>query len=184
MAMPPVIPTTDKLDGTETMLVRQGGLLRRITLALLQGLMRGPQGLPGVQGDPGPRGIQGIQGIQGAQGVPGAQGIKGDTGAQGAKGDTGPQGPNPWVDLGAVVIKETMATSILSPSVRTVRLTGLTVKAGTPLVVAPTGAFPQGFGLAGAVSVVDNTVDVQVVCPALSLGASYTINARVLVARV
>lgn len=49
MAMPPVIPDADPLDGSETVRVRQKGMIKKVAVALLKGL-KGDAGLKGDQG--------------------------------------------------------------------------------------------------------------------------------------
>jgi hypothetical protein len=170
----PKIPVGSTPDGTETVVARQGGVLRRFAFSSLQTFFKGAQG---DKGDPGP------QGATGAAGAQGPQGVKGDTGATGAKGDTGPVGPNPWIDLGVFAVKENILLAV-GASVRSVPISVVGVKKGAPVTVVPAAALTAGFGFAGAVCTADDTVNVLVSCPALAIGASYNLSARVLVARV
>lgn len=56
MASPPIVPDADTLDGSETVRVRQKGMIRKITVSLLKGL-KGDAGAAGSKGDKGDAGI-------------------------------------------------------------------------------------------------------------------------------
>jgi trimeric autotransporter adhesin len=74
-------------DASNSLVLRNGDLVRGLT---------GPQGPPGPAGPtgpPGPAGAAGPIGPQGPTGATGPQGIKGDTGEQGLQGPAGPAGP-------------------------------------------------------------------------------------------
>lgn len=159
----PQKPMGDPPDGTETIVARQGGVLKRFTLSMLTPLFRGAKGDPGAKGDTG---------------------IQGSTGVKGDQGATGPQGPSPWVDLGTITVGEKMTLALgASAHVVTVKnVVGL--KAGDKVSVHPLAPFPTGGYLLGAaVATADATLDIQMFCPALIIGAAYSFNARVLVAR-
>ena len=57
-----------------------------------QELLKGEQGIQGIQGPVGEQGIPGIQGQVGPQGIQGETGIQGSEGPQGIQGVVGPQG--------------------------------------------------------------------------------------------
>lgn len=182
----PKIPMGDAPSGTETIVARQSGVPRRFTLTMLLPFFKGAKGDKGDTGLTGAQGVAGAKGDQGLQGPQGTAGAKGDTGtagAQGAKGDIGPIGPNPWIDLGTVTVKETVALAV-GAAVRTVRVAVPGAKKGVPVTVFPASALQAGYGLSGAVSTLDDTVDVSVTCPALGIGASYNLSVRVLAARL
>jgi hypothetical protein len=173
----PKLPLGTSVDGTETVVARQGGVLRRFTLSMLQPFFKGAKGDTGAVGPVGSTGLQGDRGPQGLVGPVGATGPIGMTGA------TGPQGPSPWIDMGTVTISETMALAV-GASVRKVPVSCKGLVAGAPVTVFLAASMPTGFGISGAVCVANDTVEVSVTCPALALGAKYNVSARVLVARV
>jgi hypothetical protein len=72
------------LDASNSVVVRNGDLVRGLT---------GPQGPPGPQGPIGPSGPMGLQGATGPQGPAGPQGPTGMQGPTGSKGDQGDVGP-------------------------------------------------------------------------------------------
>jgi hypothetical protein len=181
MAEPfPKMPLGSPPDGTGMVVARQGGVLRRFALSALLPYFKGAKGDKGDTGAQGPQGLKGDLGAKGDQGAPGVQGIQG---VQGLKGDTGPQGPNPWIDLGVVAVKETLLLAV-GASVRTVRVAVPGAKKGVPVTVFPAATLTTGFGLSGAISAVDDTIDIQVSCPPLALGQTYNLSVRVLVARI
>jgi hypothetical protein len=182
----PKIPMGNTPDGTETVVVRQGGVLRRFAFSALLPFFKGSKGDKGDPGPQGPQGLQGPKGDTGPQGAKGDQGPAGAAGATGAKGDTGatgPQGPNPWADIGIVTVTERMTLTIAAGARSVIVQNVAGLKKGDRVVLMPTAALPTGYLLGAAAATADGTLSVQVFCPALSIGASYSFDARVLVAR-
>ena len=103
-----------------------------LTPADFDGSVRGPRGLPGLQGSTGPMGLTGAigpagpmgsagpMGAIGPMGLPGATGETGATGPQGPRGDTGATGPQgPAGPTNVVVRRATVGSEAARPTART-----------------------------------------------------------------
>lgn len=152
---------------------------------------RGPTGASGPQGPAGPIGETGSQGAVGPKGDTGAQGpqgVKGDkgdvgaTGATGSKGDKGDQGIAGATLLGTITVAETALISITAGA-RRVTVTTPTawgVAVGQNLLVVPVSV-PNGLYATHDVVVTGaNTISVGISAPLLAVGASYSIQCRLL----
>jgi hypothetical protein len=153
----------------------------------------GPAGSPGAKGDTGPAGAKGDTGAQGPKGDAGSQGpagAAGAPGAAGAKGDTGATGAAgaSWVNLPNITVAETAVIAILA-GIRKVAVACAGAVVGDPVIVFPmtsqlnggsaVNGTPAGYAVQDACVTAANVVTVTVTCPAIALGASYSIACKV-----
>lgn len=152
----------------------------------------GPQGVMGLKGDRGDigpigaDGVQGPTGLKGDTGDQGATGIAGPVGPQGAAGSTGPVGPKGDTGasgatlLGTITVSET-ATSAITAGARRVTISTPVVwgvAVGQNLIAFPLSV-PSGlYAVHDVIPTAANTISVAVSAPLLMVGASYSIQCR------
>jgi hypothetical protein len=104
--------------------------------------------------------------------------MKGPKGDKGDKGDPGAAGSSGAVLVGTATISQTAAVAI-SAGIRAINVTVSGVVTGANYLLFPTAALPTGYALHGAVPTAANTLQITLSAPLLAIGASYSIQCRV-----
>lgn len=144
------------------------------------------QTTPGPKGDAGavgPAGPAGAKGDTGTTGPAGAKGDTGQTGPQGLKGDTGAQGPKgdpAGTFVGNITVAETAILAITAGARRVTVTTPASygVAPGQNLVVFPVSVPNGQYATHDVIATAANTLSVGVSAPLLAIGASYSIQCR------
>lgn len=138
---------------------------------------QGSMGPQGVKGDKGDKGDSGVNGASGTNGTNGAQGI------QGPKGDTGLMGPSSKVTLGIITVSQTAVIAITG-GMRIITITGITgLLANDDILLFPVSALPAGYAVTNPIATAVGTLQVTVNGPTLAIGASYSMQFRVVALR-
>lgn len=91
-------------------------------------------------------------------------------------------GPSPLVTLGTVVVTQVAAIA-LSAGIRSVTLTVQGVQKDDNILLLPAAALPAGYAIHNVVATAANTLQVTFFAPLLAIGASFSINCRVVALR-
>ncbi len=98
--------------------------------------------------------------------------------ANNMKGPKGDKGDSGATLVGTATISQTAVVAI-SAGIRTVNVTVSGVVTGANYLLFPAAALPAGYALHGAVPISTNTLQVSLSAPLLAIGASYSIQCRV-----